>query len=209
MVNKVIKSKSNYRSVDPKGLITRHSLIDKIMTLTTPIWDNKAKRLKPKMTIAQACSEVGITSVTYNSWLREDPVLEQMVEEVHASHRQMMEDMANSIIMEWLNGDVKLRPSEKISFAFRYLEKTSPHFNPAQKIEMEANNNNFNMSEEEILNRLRELSQETWENFILPTVTNQEDVNYTEPDITETTTSMEKEVSSGIESEWGTTTSWD
>lgn len=100
MVNKVIKSKSNYRNVDPKGLITRHSLIDKIMTLTTPIWDNKAKRLKPKMTIAQACSEVGITSVTYNSWLRDDPILEQMVEEVHASHRQMMEDMANSIIME-------------------------------------------------------------------------------------------------------------
>ena len=81
-------------------MISRHGIIDKIMTLTTPIWDSKAKRLKPKMTIAQACSEVGITSVTYHTWLREDPLLEQMVNEVHASHRQMMDDMANSIIME-------------------------------------------------------------------------------------------------------------
>lgn len=75
-------------------MINRHQVIDKIMTLTTPLWDSKAKRLKPKMTIAQACSELGITSVTYNTWLREDPLLSQMVEEVKNSHRQMMDDMA-------------------------------------------------------------------------------------------------------------------
>lgn len=70
------------------------------MTLTTPLWDSKAKRLKPKMTIAQACSELGITSVTYNTWLREDSLLAQMVEEVKNSHRQMMDDMAEGIILE-------------------------------------------------------------------------------------------------------------
>lgn len=70
------------------------------MTLTTPIWDSKAKKLKPRMTIAQACSEMGITPQTYNNWLREDPLLAQMVEDVFASHRQMMDDMANAIILE-------------------------------------------------------------------------------------------------------------
>ena len=138
--SKAVRVNSNQRNVntqiDKKGLVSRHSIIDKIISMTTPIWDSKAKRLKPRMTIAQACSMVDITPQTYNTWLREDPLLAQMVEDVYASHRQMMDDMANAIIMEWLNGDVKLRPSEKISFAFRYLEKTSPHFNPSQKIEL-------------------------------------------------------------------------
>lgn len=70
------------------------------MTLTTPIWDSKVKRLKPRMTIAQACSDVGITSVTYNNWLKEDKLLAQMVEDVKHSHRQMMDDLAESIILE-------------------------------------------------------------------------------------------------------------
>lgn len=54
---KVIKSKTNLSPRD-KGLVSRHELIDKIMTLTTPIWDSKSKKLKPRMTIANACSEV-------------------------------------------------------------------------------------------------------------------------------------------------------
>lgn len=68
--------------------------------------------------------------------------------------------MANSIIMEGLNGDVKLRPSEKIGFAFRYLEKTSPFYNPSQKIEVDSSPTSF-MSEEEIIARIKELSLET------------------------------------------------
>jgi len=155
------------------------------MTLTTPLWDSKAKRLKPKMTIAQACSELGITSVTYNTWLREDPLLSQMVEEVKNSHRQMMDDMAEWIILEGLNGDVKLRPNERIQLAKWYSEKTNPYYNPSQKIELEASNVNYAMTEEEILSRLKELSQETWDELLLPNITNQEDVQFTSSDTIE------------------------
>lgn len=174
---KIINSKSSSKN-SPWALVTRHQYVDKILTLTTPIWDSKAKRLKPKMTIAQACSELWITSVTYHTWLREDKLLSQMVEEVKASHRQMMDDMSSSIVLEWLNGDVKLRPNEKIQLAKWYLEKTSPYFSPTQKIELEASNTNYNMTEEEIINRIRELSQETWEEILLPNITNQEDVTF-------------------------------
>lgn len=211
--SKAVRVNSNQRNVssqiDKKWLVSRHSIIDKIISMTTPIWDSKAKRLKPRMTIAQACSLVDITPQTYNTWLREDPLLAQMVEDVYASHRQMMDDMANAIIMEWLNGDVKLRPSEKISFAFRYLEKTSPHFNPSQKIELEANQNHFHMSEEEIINRLKELSQETGNELLIPTNINQEDVSYTEPNTIEESASVEETTSGGDESVGEPNTSWD
>lgn len=209
----IVNTKTNARSLDTKledkWLVSRHKLVDTIMTLTTPIWDSKAKKLKPKMTIAQACSEVWISSVTYHWWLKEDAVLAQMVEEVHNSHRQMMEDMANSIIMEGLNGDVKLRPSEKIGFAFRYLEKTSPYFNPSQKIELEATNTNNLMTEEEIINRLKELSQETWNELLIPNTINQEDVNFTQPDITEEPARNEEADGEEVSGNGWTTPSWD
>lgn len=166
----------------PWALITRHQIIDKLITLTAPLWDSKTKRLKPKMTIAQACSEVWITPQTYNSWLREDVLLAQMVEEVKASHRQMMDDMSEGIILEWLNGDVKLRPNERIQLAKWYSEKTNPYYNPSQKIELEASTTNYSMTEEEIINRLKELSQETWEELLLPNITTQEDVKFSIPD---------------------------
>lgn len=167
---------------DKGKLVNRHQIIDKIMTLTTPIWDSKAKRLKPRMTIAQATSEVWITSVTYHKWLKEDKLLAQMVEDVKNSHRQMMDDMAESIILEWLNGWVKLRPSEKIGFAFRYLEKTSQYYNPTQKLEVDSNTNVYSMTEEEILDRIKELTLETWETVELPINIKQEDVTYNLPD---------------------------
>jgi len=207
MTHKVLKSKTNLSRGD-KWMVSRHSLIDTIMTLTTPIWDSKAKRLKPKMTIAQACSEVWITSVTYHTWLREDALLAQMVEEVHASHRQMMEDMANSIIMEGLNGDVKLRPSEKIGFAFRYLEKTSPFYNPSQKIEVDSSPTSF-MSEEEIIARIKELSLETWDNPEIPNQIPQDVVTYSIPDTPETTTPIEETDGWTSPSDGWTSTSWD
>lgn len=209
---KIIKTLTNNKGVNTrienKWMVSRHSYIDKIVTLTTPIWDSKAKRLKPRMTIANACHEVGITPQTYNSWLREDPLLAQMVEDVYASHRQMMDDMANWIIMEWLNGDVKLRPNEKIQLAKWFVEKTNPYFNPTQKVEVDANNNNFNMSEEEIINRLRELSQETWTEILIPNQIKQEDVNFTSPDSIKESTSDQEANSRESESWMSTSGDW-
>lgn len=208
-ITKVHKSITKKKPTAPWALINRHQVIDRIMTLTTPLWDSKAKRLKPKMTIAQACSELGITPVTYNSWLREDALLAQMVEEVKASHRQMMDDMSEGIILEWLNGDVKLRPNERIQLAKWYSEKTNPYYNPSQKIELEASNVNYAMTEEEIISRLKELSQETGDELLLPNITNQEDVQFTSSDTIEESVRCE-EVYDETPITWGETNGrWD
>ena len=208
MATKILKTKTSPKQI-LGGLVSRHQIIDKIMTLITPIWDSKVKKLKPRMTIAQACSEVGTTSVTYHTWLKEDPLLAQMVDDVKNSHRQMMDDMAGSIVLEWLNGDVKLRPNEKIQLAKWYLEKTSPYFNPSQKIEVEGNQTHYHMSEEEIINRIKELSQETWEEILLPTLTLQEDVQFTSSDNTQESDD-EEETTSSESSTWGSPDrSWD
>lgn len=56
------------------------------------------------------------------------------------------------------------------------------------------------MSEEEIINRLKELSQETGNELLIPTNINQEDVSYTEPNTTEESTSVEEATSRRSES---------
>lgn len=181
------------------------------MTLITPIWDSKVKRLKPRMTIAQACSDIGITSVTYNNWLKEDKLLAQMVEDVKHSHRQMMDDLAESIILEWLNGWVKLRPAERIWFAFRYQEKTNQYYNPTQKLEVDSNTNVYSMTEEEILDRIKELTLETWENIELPINIKQEDVTYNLPesDNAETETWDAEKISEESDDSMNTERDWD
>lgn len=56
------------------------------------------------------------------------------------------------------------------------------------------------MSEEEIINRLKELSQETGNELLIPTNINQEDVSYTEPNTIEESASVEETTSGGDES---------
>lgn len=62
------------------------------------------------------------------------------------------------------------------------------------------------MSEEEIINRLKELSQETGNELLIPTNINQEDVSYTESNTIEESTSVEETTSGGDESVGESTT---
>ena len=119
-------------------------------------------------------------------WLKEDPLLAQMVDDVKNSHRQMMDDMAESIILEGLNGNTKIRPNEKIQLAKWYVEKTNKAYNPTQKVEVDSAATVYAMSEEEILERIKELTLETGEDVALPINIKQEDVHYTQSDTSET-----------------------
>jgi hypothetical protein len=51
----------------------------------------------------------------------------------------------------------KLRPNEKIQLAKWALEKTSPEFNPAVKVESKNLNVDVTMTDEEIIQRLKDL----------------------------------------------------
>lgn len=47
---------------------------------------------------------------------------------------------------------------DKVNVSLRYLEKTSPEFNPAMKIDVESTNTNYSMTSDEMTQRIMELS---------------------------------------------------
>ena len=71
----------------------------------------------------------------------------------------MMEQNALDNIMAGINGDIKLRPMDKINISLRYLEKTSAEFNPAITLDVEnVTNPILSMNKQEMEQRIMELS---------------------------------------------------
>lgn len=154
------------RTDDNREVRTRVSIVEEIATLTAPVWD--WKKYKKKMTIEEACSHVGISWMTFRNWRQEDERIKRLWNETVASRKEFihstMENAALNNVMEWVTWAVKLRPLDKINVSLRYLEKTSPEFNPAMKLDIESNNTSTIsiMSTEEMEQRILELSSALW-----------------------------------------------
>lgn len=147
--------------------IERVWVVQEICMLTAPAWDSKQKRMKNRMSIMEACEKVGIAAITYHKWLQKDPKLAHFVDELKQSQRRMVSDLSENIIFAWLSGETKLSAQEKIKLAQWTLEKTAKEYNPASKVEVESKVLNIDMSEKEIIERLKELNinNTTYEQF--------------------------------------------
>ena len=79
----------------------------------------------------------------------------------------MMEDAALQNVMEWIAWWVKLRPLDKINVSLRYLEKTSPEFNPSLKVDVDSTNKSLVlwMSTSEMEQRAMEIALALWINL--------------------------------------------
>ena len=133
-------------------------ILDQILTLQYPIiCDGKIKK---GLSLDQACEKVWITAKTFYSRRRNDIVLDEKYNEIKEMRNDMMREKAKNNIFEAIDWTTKLRPKEKIEFSFRYLEKTSPEFVQKQNIELKTNNLNFDISQDELDKKIRELAKE-------------------------------------------------
>ena len=184
-----------------KEVRPRLAIIEEIIMLTSPKWNWK-KFVKP-MTITEACEKVWISSFTWRAWRQEDKKIGEYVDNMRIAHKEMAHDMmqqyAMDNVMEGVSWAVKLRPMDKINLSMRYLEKTSPEFNPALKVESwNTTNIQINMGSEEMQQRVLELASALWitnlQNYakwtILPTTLptiNNEEQTWTSETTSETT----------------------
>lgn len=164
--------KSNERRTDEnRHLRPRLAIIEEIAIKTAPKWNAKKKKFVRQMTIAEACEEVWISDMTFRNWRNEDAKLQKYFEEVQLSHKEMvhtmMEDAALQNVMEWIAWWVKLRPLDKINVSLRYLEKTSPEFNPSLKVDVDSTNKSLVlwMSTSEMEQRAMEIALALWINL--------------------------------------------
>lgn len=150
-----------------KDLRPRLAIVEEIIMLTAPKWD--WKKFKNQMTLVQACEQVWISPFTYRAWRTEDKKIWDYVDSMKIAHKEMahtmMETYAMNNVMEGISWWVKLRPMDKINLSMRYLEKTSPEFNPALKVESwNTTNIQINMGSEEMQQRVLELAAALWIN---------------------------------------------
>lgn len=138
-------------------LVERQLIISEICALRAPVWDTKTKKMKPRMGIGEACDKAWISIQTFNSWRREDPALDKLITQVNEASMDMIKDISQNIIQDWLTGMTKLRPNEKIQLAKWALEKTSPEFNPTINVKSTNLDISVTMTDEEIIERLKDL----------------------------------------------------
>lgn len=159
------------RTDENRHLRPRLAIIEEIAIKTAPKWNAKKKKFVRPMTIAEACEEVWISDMTFRNWRNEDSKLQKYFEDVQLSHKEMvhtmMEDAALQNVMEWIAWWVKLRPLDKINVSLRYLEKTSPEFNPSLKVDVDSTNKSLVlwMSTSEMEQRAMEIALALWINF--------------------------------------------
>lgn len=139
------------------AVLDRTDKINTILTLTYPtVVEGK---LKKPMTIADACASVDMTYMTLRNWLKADPVLAARFNEIQEYRRELMQSYAEDKIEDALTWKLKLRPADQVNTAFRLLEKTHKKYQPKQELEVKSINMDFTMSQEELMNRIQELSR--------------------------------------------------
>jgi hypothetical protein len=134
--------------------INRRWVIELIMSETNPIVSNGSIKRK---TIAEACKKQEITPATFYWWLREDPQLRELWDSWLSIRKDLTRIKAREIIYDGIDWETKLKPKEKIELSKWFLEKTDWDFNPKQVIENKNMNLNFELSLEDLEEKLKGL----------------------------------------------------
>ena len=119
------------------------------------------------MTLKEACEKEWISDMTLRTWRYENPKIGEYFNAMKIARKDMihhmMEEAAMQNVMEGIGGGVKLRPLDKINISLRYLEKTSPEFNPSLKLDVDSTTNvQISMGSEEMQQRAMELATALW-----------------------------------------------
>lgn len=133
-------------------LLGRSQYVEMVLELTNPVLSGwKVK----KMTIVDACKKIGITPVSFHNWMKEDPVLKDAWETALSIRKELVRVKARDNIYEAIDWDIKLRPREKIEISKWFLEKTDNDFNPKSQVDVKSMNMNFDVSMEELQEKLK------------------------------------------------------
>lgn len=148
-----------------KDVRPRLEIVESILMNTSPKWNGK--KFRPAMTLKEACEKEWISDMTLRTWRYENPKIGEYFNAMKIARKDMihhmMEEAAMQNVMEGIGGGVKLRPLDKINISLRYLEKTSPEFNPSLKLDVDSTTNvQISMGSEEMQQRAMELATALW-----------------------------------------------
>lgn len=113
-------------------------------------------KFKP-MPVERACREAGTTYGDVLTWLNEDIELKERWGEALATVHSLAKMRAEYNVVRALNGELELNDKELTDISMRVLEKTDERYNPTQKTDSRSMNIDFNVSDDELREKLKTL----------------------------------------------------
>ena len=134
----------------------KRATMEKVINSMYPVITPDGK-LRKNMDCKEACKLHWITSQTLSNWMKADTSLRLAWDAAQDSQKEVMTMKSKENIYKAIDWEMGLRKKEVVDISFRYLERTSKEFQPTAQIEMKTMNMNFDMSLEEINEKIKSL----------------------------------------------------
>lgn len=143
--------------------VAKYELLLSLITTGTKELKNKSLNKKYKtpfspLTIKDACIELWITEHQYYSALRNNPDMAKRHHEYREVKRELIRTLAESNIEKAVRWELDISDWDLSKLSLSVLEKTDKAYNPKQEVKIETAYDN--LTEEEIISRIKELINE-------------------------------------------------
>lgn len=109
------------------------------------------------MDIKHVLSEFGIMPARFYHWMNRNPAFKEIYEEGRKGLLEATRTTARALVEAGINGELKLKDSEKVNLAMRLLEKTDDEFKDKKEVELNVSGIDFSLSTQELEMKAREL----------------------------------------------------
>lgn len=163
MVTKKKKSKSitvkKEKTLWAKAALKYESIINLLISWTKTYKAESNQKLRPytPLTLEQACAEKWMNRQSFFYYINNYPALKEKYETVKIARREKIKTLAEDNLDRAIWGKMNIDDIDLANLSLKFLEKTDKAFNPKQEIDVVSKNLHFNMSDEQIMNRINEL----------------------------------------------------
>lgn len=119
--------------------------------------DNQSINPYYPLTMQQACREMWMNIQNFMYYIHTYPELKEKYEDIKIARREKIKNVAEDNIDKAIAWKMDLTDKELVDISFKTLQATEKWYNPKLEIETVSKNLNFNMSDEQIMNKLNQL----------------------------------------------------
>lgn len=153
---KLWRKKTN--SISDKSFISFNKVISYMLYWKTKITneDNIEKKVKKNtpLTMQEAVREVWMSAQNFIYYVNTYPELKNRYEETKELRREKLRLISEDVIDSALDWRLALSDKDKVDLAMKYLKDTDKAYNPRVEVESTSKNLNFNISNEELIEKI-------------------------------------------------------
>lgn len=112
----------------------RMELAHEIFRLSSLVFKNW--KIQKTVSLEEACEAVWLKYITFNTWVKSDPMIKDAYEAYNINRLAQMKWQAKTQVEKALFWEMKLKDIEKVNIALRFLEKVDEDFKDKKEIKV-------------------------------------------------------------------------